>query len=156
MQEKKVKFNVIDAIVLIVIIAAVAVVGYKVFGSQFTGEDEGTYTMKFLCEEVPEFAASIIEVGDKVVDEQKDVPLGTVEDVVLGDSITYTTDELGEIHVEAKPYYNSVELTTTLTAGDYDNGIIVDSSKYGVGHSITIRVGKAKIFGRISYIEKNE
>ena len=43
---------------------------------------------------------------------------------------------------------------TEVEAKDYDFGMIVDSSKYGVGHSITIRVGKSKVFGRVSKIEK--
>ncbi len=156
MAEKKAKFNVVDAIVILVIIAALALVGYKFIGGGIGGREDGTYTVKFFCEEVPDFAADVIEVGDKVVDEQKDVPLGNVTEVKLGDSRTYVTDDEGGIHLTPKPYYYSVELTTTLKAEDYDNGIIVDSSKYGVGHSITIRVGKAKIFGRVSYIEKNE
>ncbi len=156
MAEKKAKFNVVDAIVVVVIIAALALVGYKVIGGGISGRNEGTYTVKFFCEEVPDFAATVIKEGDKVVDEQKDVPLGEVTEVKVGESRTYVTDAEGGVHLTPKPYYNSVELTTTLKAGDYDNGIIVGSSKYGVGHSITIRAGKAKIFGRVSYIEKNE
>lgn len=154
MEKKKARFNIVDAIVIAVILCAAALVGYKVIGGGMSGRNESTYEMKFMCEEVPEFAASIIQEGDKVVDEQKDVPLGEVTAVKLGDSRTYTTDSQGVVHCQPKPYYNSVELTTTLKAGDYDNGVIVGSSKYGVGHSITIRAGKAKIFGRVSQIKK--
>jgi hypothetical protein len=156
MEKKKAKFNVIDAIVIVVILAVIALVGYKfALGGAVSGSGgEGTYQLTFLCEEVPEFAATIIEEGDIVVDEQKDVPLGTVDSVTLSESRTYTTDSNGEIHIEGKPYYNCVELNTTLTGEEYQNGVIVNSSKYGVGHSITIRVGKAKIYGRISSITK--
>ncbi|MCD8049747.1 MAG: DUF4330 domain-containing protein [Clostridia bacterium] len=155
-EKKKAKFNVIDAIVIIAIAAVVAVVAIKLVGGTFGSGGESTYTLKFLCEEVPDFAANVIEVGDTVLDESKDVPLGEVTDVTVSDSRTYTTDSDGNVHLAPKEYYNCVELTTTLTASDYTNGIIVNSSKYGVGHSITIRVGKAKIFGRISAIEKVE
>ncbi len=155
-EKKKAKFNVIDAIVILVILAVIALVGYKfMLGSGESGVS-GTYTLKFLCEEVPDFAASVIEIGDVVVDEQKDVPLGTVTDIKIDESRTYTTTKEGDIRVVPKPYYTCVELTTTLTGEEYQNGVIVNSSKYGVGHSITIRVGKAKIFGRVSYIEKEE
>lgn len=155
-EKKKVKFNVIDAIVILVIVAAVALVGYKVVGGRIGGSDADTYTVKFSCDEVPDFAATIIQVGDEVVDEQKDVPLGTVTDVKLDGSRTYTTTSDGDIRIVPKQYYYSVELTTTLKANEYEHGLMVNSSKYGVGHSITIRVGKAKIFGRVSYIEKVE
>lgn len=156
-EKKKARFNIIDAIVILVIIAAIALVGYKIVGGGITGgRNSGTYTLKFFCEEVPSFAADIIQIGDDVVDEQKDVPLGKVTDVKLDDSRTYTTTDSGDVRVVPKPYYKSVELTTTLKGEDYKNGVIVNSSKYGVGHSITIRVGKAKIFGRVSYIEKEE
>lgn len=155
-EKKKPRFNVIDAIVILAIVFAVAIGVYAIFISGGVGAGSGTYTVKYFCEEVPDFAAEVIQVGDKVVDEQKDVDLGTVTDVVVAGSRTYTTTATGEIKMAEKPHYNSVELTTTLKGQDYDNGVIAGSSKYGVGHSITIRVGKAKIFGRVSAIEKVE
>lgn len=155
-EKKKAKFNVIDAIVILVIVAAVALVGYKFVLGSGGSSGSGTYTVKFFCEEVPDYAATVIEVGDVVTDEQKDVPLGTITDVKLDSSRTYTTTSTGDVRVVPKEYYNSVELTVTLEGQDYENGVIVNSTKYGVGHSITIRAGKAKIFGRISYIEKAE
>lgn len=155
-EKKKARFNVIDAVIILVIIAAAAIVCYKVAGGAFGNSGSGTYTMKFFCEEVPDFAADIIEVGDSVLDEQKDVPLGSVTSVQFGESHTYTTTSAGDVRVVPKEGYKSVVITTSLTGSDYENGVIVNSSKYGVGHSITIRVGKAKIFGRVSYIEKNE
>ena len=155
-EKKKPRFNAVDAIVAIVLIFALAVGAYAIFKSRGMGSGSGTYTVKYLCEEVPDFAAEVIKVGDKVVDEQKDVDMGEVTDVQLSGSRTYTTTAEGDVLVMPKPYYNCVELTTTLKGQDYDNGVIVGSSKYGVGHSITIRVGKAKIFGRVSAIEKVE
>lgn len=152
--KKKFKFNIIDVIVILVIIAAVAFVGNVFIFGNLGGGDTSTYEVKYLCEEVPEFAATVIEIGDKVLDEQKDTDLGEVTDVKISESRTYTTTDQGEVKCVDKPYYNCVELTTTVKANDYDFGMIAGSSKYGVGHSITIRVGKAKIFGRVSAIEK--
>lgn len=150
------KFNLVDAIVLLVVIAAVAFVGYKFIGGNLSGSGSSTYEVKFLCEEVPDFAANVIKVGDKILDEQKETNLGVVTDVKLSDARTYATTAEGGVTVNPKPYYNCVEITAEVEADDYDFGMIVSSSKYGVGHSITIRVGKAKIFGRISGIEKIE
>ncbi len=152
--EKKVKFNVVDVIVILVIVLAVAFVGYMFLGGGIGGSSASTYEVQFLCEEVPEFAASIIEVGNSVVDEQKDTDLGKVTKVEIGESRTYTTTNEGDVRCVPKPYYNSVKLTTEVEAQDYDFGIMAGSSKYGVGHSITIRVGHAKIFGRVAGIKK--
>ncbi len=153
--EKK-RFNIVDAIVLLVIIAAVAFVGFKVIGGGVGAGGSSTYEVKFLCEEVPDFAANVIEIGDKVLDEQKETNLGIVKDVKISDARTYATTAEGGVTVNPKPYYNCVEITAEVKAEDYDFGMIVGSSKYGVGHSITIRVGKAKIFGRVSGIDKIE
>lgn len=151
--EKK-RFNLVDALVLVVIIAAVAFVGYKFVGGGFGGGSSSTYEVKFLCEEVPTFAAEVIQIGDKILDEQQETNLGVVTDVKISQSRTYTTTDEGVVKVSDKPYYNCVEITAIAEAEDYDFGMIVNSSKYGVGHSITIRVGKAKVFGRIAGIEK--
>ena len=150
------KFNLVDAIVILVVIAAVAFVGYKFVGGNFAGGGSSTYEVKFLCEEVPDFAANVIKVGDKILDEQKETDLGVVKEVKISDARTYATTAEGGVTVNPKPYYNCVEITAEVEADDYDFGMVVSSSKYGVGHSITIRVGKAKIFGRISGIEKIE
>lgn len=154
MEKKKFKFNFVDVIVILVIIAAVAFVGTMFFGGGFGGGGASTYEVTYLCEEVPDFAATVIEVGDKVLDEQKETDLGKVTSVELSESRTYATTATGEVFCVGKPYYNCVYLTTEVEAQDYDFGMIVDSSKYGVGHSITIRVGDAKIFGRVSGIKK--
>lgn len=152
--KKKFKFNIIDLIVLIVIVAAVAFVVIKLSGGGLFGKDESTYIVKYFCDEVPDFAAEVIYVGDGVVDEQKDTDLGEVTSVSLYPSRTYAQSADGEYKLAPKEHYNSVEVVTIVKGTDYDNGVIIDGSKYGVGHSLTIRVGKAKIYGRVSYIEK--
>ncbi len=152
--EKKVKFNVVDVIVILVIVAVVAFVGTMFFGGGLGGSSASTYEVTYLCEEVPSFAATVIEVGDKVLDEQKDTDLGKVTAVEISDSRTYAVTDDGEVRCVPKEHYNCVSLTTEVKAQDYDFGMIAGSSKYGVGHSITIRVGKAKIFGRVSGIKK--
>ena len=124
------------------------------FGGNLGGSSQSTYEVTYLCEEVPEFAATIIKEGDKVLDEQKDTDLGVVTAVEISDSRTYAVTDAGEVLCVAKPYYNCVSLTTEVKGQDYDFGMIAGSSKYGVGHSITIRVGSAKIFGRVSGIKK--
>ena len=156
MSDKKFKFNLVDAIIVLIVVAAVAVVGVKVAKSGAIQGNSAQYEVTYFCEEAPTFAAEIIKVGDKVSDEQKDTDLGVVTNVVLGPSRSYATTDDGDILCKGKEGYNSVEITTTLNGEHYEHGVVVGSSKYGVGHSITIRAGKAKIFGRVSGIEIKE
>lgn len=152
--KKKFKFNIVDAIVLLVVICAVAFVGIKVLGGGLTGGDTSKYHVEYFLEESPDFAVDIIQIGDKVLDEQKDTDLGKVTAITSDESVSYGVNSNGEYIRTTKPGYKSAIIETEVEAKDYDFGMIAGSAKYGVGHSITIRVGKAKVFGRISKIEK--
>ena len=157
-EKKKFKFNVIDAIVVVVIVAALCFAGYKlaIEPNSEVNLQQNTYTVSFFCEEVPTFAAEAIQEGDPVSDEYKDVPLGNVVSVKVSPSTSYVGDAQGNIHKTTKEGYQTVEIEATVTVSgeEYKHGIAIGESKYGVGHSITLRVGKAKIFGRVSGIEK--
>ena len=157
MSEKKCKFNLIDAIVVLVLIAALCFAGYKLFIEPNSEQNiaQTTYEVSYFCEEVPTFAAEAMFEGDPVSDEYKDVPLGKVTSVSIAPSTSYVGNAQGDIVTSSREGYNSVKLTTEVTVSGepYQHGIQIGSSKYGVGHSITLRVGKAKIFGRVSGIE---
>lgn len=152
--KKKFKFNIVDAVILLVIVCAVAFVGYKFLGGSFSGGGESVYHVEYFLEESPDFAVDIIKVGDKVLDEQKDTDLGIVTNITSDESVSYGVTSDGLYVKGSKEGYKSAIIETEVEAKDYDFGMIAGSAKYGVGHSITIRVGKAKVFGRISKIEK--
>ena len=162
-EKKKFKFNIIDIIVLVVLIAAICFAGYKLFFDRLddsatpTKERELSYTIEFYCEESPAFSAELVQVGDNLVDEYLDVPLGKITKVELAPSVSYATDAEGNWVVSSKEGYNSLKITTELKfkGVPYAHGIQVDTFKYGVGHSMTFRAGKAKLYGRISGIEEN-
>lgn len=154
MEKKKFKFNIVDIIVVLVIIAAVVLVGSKFLSNDVGPTTNAQYKISFFCEEVPAFASELINEGDFVTDDDKNSALGTVEKVTLGPSRTYATSSDGQIKLAPKEGYNSVEVTAIVDAQEFQHGIIVNAAKYGVGHSLTIRVGKAKIYGRVSGLEK--
>lgn len=154
MEKKKIKFNIVDAIVILVIIAAVALVGAKFFSNDAGPSTNARYRISFYCEEVPSFAAEVIKEGDFVTDDDKNSALGNVEKVTLGPSRTYATSSDGQWNLAPKDGYNSVEVAAIVDAQEFQHGIIVNAAKYGVGHSLTIRVGQAKIYGRVSGLEK--
>ncbi len=155
-EKKKFKFNIIDAIVVLVLIAALCFAGFKLFIEPNSDKNlQTTYVVSYFCEEVPTYAAASIFEGDPVSDENKDVPLGYVTGITVEPSVSYISDVQGNIHMASKKGYESVSLTTevTISGKPYQHGIQIGSSKYGIGHSITLRVGKAKVFGRVAGIE---
>jgi len=155
-EKKKIRFNVIDAIVLVVIIAVVAFVGIKLFGGEVASNlaSGNYYTVTYYIEESPSFAAENIEVGAPVSDEGKNVPLGKVTAVELGESVMFAANDEGKMIKSGKEGYNSVTLTTEVQAAEFDHGIEVNNVKYVVGHTMTLYAGKAKLYGRIAGIEK--
>ncbi|MDO4563740.1 MAG: DUF4330 family protein [Clostridia bacterium] len=156
MQQKKVRFNAIDAVVLVVILVAAAFAVYRFMLPNVTTSESSTYVITYYGDEVPEFSAGVIEVGDSVSDEQKNSTLGVVTDVKLGPSDSYAANSAGEFVKGPKEGYNSIYLTTEVQGNDYEHGVVVASSKYGVGHSLTLRVGKGKIWVRIYDIQKKD
>ena len=154
MEKKKIKFNIVDIIVVLVIIAAVVLVGTKFLGNDVGPTTNAQYKISIFCDEVPSFAAEVIKEGDFVTDDDKNSALGTVEKVTLGPSRTYAQSADGQWKSAPKDNFNSVEVTAVVNAQEFQHGIIVNAAKYGVGHSLTIRVGNAKIYGRVSGLEK--
>ncbi len=157
-EKKNFKFNIIDAIILVVLLAAVCFAGWHLFGPGANVSDETVkYVICYTCDEVPEYAAQAIFENDLVSEEYTEANLGYVTGIKLSPSTTYTTDAQGEIHLTSKPHYNTVDLQTVLEMpkdeATFAHGVRVDEAKLGVGHSITIRVGKAKVFGRVSGID---
>lgn len=157
-EKKKFKFNVIDAIVVVVLLAALCFAGYKLLWEPRSPENttSTTYRVTYFCEEVPDFAAAAIQNGTPISDEQKDTPLGTlIEEPVIEPSVSYAYDAEGNWKASSKPGYNSVKLTAevTISGTPYQHGFQVGEMKYGVGHTLAFRVGYAKLYGRISDIE---
>lgn len=154
MEKKKFKFNIVDIIVILIIIAAVALVGMKFSSKDMVSTGSVQYRISFFCEDVPDFAAEIIQEGDSVTDEDKNSALGTIEKVTLGPARTYAATSDGQLKIAPKEGYNSVEVSAIVDAQEFQHGIMVNAAKYGVGHSLTLRMGKAKVYGRVSGLEK--
>lgn len=161
MSEKKFKFNIIDAIVVIVILALLCFVGYKlVFGGDtaLSPDETVTYVVTYWCDEVPEYAVKAIEMGAPLTDDAANLDLGKVTKIEISDSTSYATDAQGVIHLTTKPLYHTVKLESVVEIpkklADFKYGIKTEGNAiFGVGHTLTFRAGKAKLYGRVSGIE---
>ncbi len=155
-ENKKVKFTFIDGIVVLVIIAVIAFVGYKFFGKEVAQNQAASdvYEISFFVEESPDFAAESVEVGSGVTDEAKKIPLGTVKKVEVNDSVSFGGTSDGQIVKTSKEGYKSVKITAEVNANEFEHGVKIEGNEYVVGHSMTIYAGKAKFYGRISGLKK--
>lgn len=159
MEKKKRRFNAVDVIFLIVIVLGVLFIALRLGGidvvEKLTGGDKTeTFIVTFSGDEVPEFVAERIENGAPVKDEELSVSLGTVSGLVTGPSRSVSNLPDGTIVVSSRDGYLSVELSATLNAKDTGNGIEVDGLLLGVGHSMTLRAGDAKMYLIVSDIRR--
>lgn len=155
-QKKKMKFNAVDVIIVIAILAVVAVFGY----SQIKGRTETTrgksIEMQLMTEEVSDFVADQLEIGDTVTDDGTNAELGTITDIQTDDAVSYAVDSEGNYVKTSKPDYQKVTITTEVKGSEYEHGAILGGTKYSVGHSLTVRAGKAKIYLRVYDIQVKE
>ena len=153
-EKKARKFNIIDVIIILAVVAAIAIVGYKFAGKKIvqstnTQEFEVTYTVY----EVANTTAEIIKEGDVLTDNAGNVPLGNVTKVeVEKNSRSYAPNSDGEYVMSAKEGFCFVAVTGKVNAVKANNGITVNGTEYLVGHSITLEAGDAKLYALITAI----
>lgn len=149
------KVSVVDLFMLVAVVVAVIFVYRKMGIAAITTTAKGDeVVLKFYAEQAPECVGDFLEVGGRVMDEAKGVDMGRIISYEVGEGYDYFPDAEGNLVKSAKYGYCSVEVTSRLTAQLYENGVIIDGNKYGVGHSMTILAGKTKIYLRLSGIER--
>ena len=151
MSQKKVKFNIVDIIVILVLIAGIAFVGVRMFGGQepaaTTDPAAGsTYHVTFYAECVPEAVANTLVLGSKAENASRNMDLGTLIDFTIGESVSYTTDSRGNWVQSSKPGYVSVTLVCELTGIDQSTGLQVGQFMLNVGHGMGVRCGFTEIY----------
>lgn len=140
------KLNIIDALAILVILAAVAAVVFFVTKPKVTND---TLVMKFRIEEVDSFVAEKVHVGDELYDDTYVQELGKVTAVELNDSISYGQVEDGMYTLTSKEGYYSMIITGEVEGKKTNLGAEINDKKYGVGHSMVLRAGDAKLYLRV-------
>lgn len=146
MNQKKAKFNIVDIIVILVLLAGVAFVAVRMFG----GEEPAaiadpaagsTYHVTFHAECVREDVANTLVLGSKAENASRNMDLGKLIDFSIDESIIYTTDSKGNFIKTTKPDYVSVTLTCERTGVDQATGLQVGQFMLNVGHNMGVRCG---------------
>ena len=150
MSQKKAKFNIVDIIVILVLIAGVAFVGVKMFGGQepaaISNPSEGApYLVTFQADCVAEDIAATLTVGSKAENASRNMDLGTLVDVSFDESIVYVYDSEGNCVVAHKPDHVSVTLVCRVTGFQNPTGLQVGQFALNVGHSMGVCAGNTEI-----------
>lgn len=156
-EKKKTKFNIVDAIVIVLIICA-GIFAYKTFfdGGIIDATEKIPVTVVFYEEECADYVIPNTEIGDSVYDVDNKVNLGSVCAVESDRSQSYVENSDGEVHLAPKEGYSSVYIAMNCTGTINDHGVIVDGVQYVIGHSVVIYAGEGKYYGKIYSIKEGE
>ena len=146
MNQKKAKFNIVDIIVILILVAGIAFVGVRMFGGEEPAVDANagagsTYHVTFHAECVREDVANTLVLGSKSENTSRNMDLGTLIDFTIDEAIAYGTDSKGNVVQGTKPGYVSVTLTCELTGIDQSTGLQVGQFMLNVGHAMGVRCG---------------
>ena len=146
MNQKKAKFNIVDIIVILILVAGIAFVGVRMFGGEEPAVEANagsgcTYLVTFHAECVREDVANTLVLGSKSENASRNMDLGTLIDFSIYEAIAYGTDSNGHVVQGTKPGYVSVSLTCELTGIDQSTGLQVGQFMLNVGHNMGVRCG---------------
>lgn len=151
-ENRKVRFTVLDAILLLVVLAAAFFIGMKIIAPAPADTEGRTYMLEFYAEEVPEGTAAEIHVGDTVTDASRGETLGRVASIEIGEAAVYQPDEEGVLQITGKEGYCSVKLTVETEGRAHEHGVKIGGALYVNGREMKLYAGGAELEGRISAI----
>ena len=140
------KINIIDFLAVLALIVVVAAAAVFVLRPKDGGD---TLVMKFRIEEVDGFVAEKVHVGDELYDDTNLQDIGVVTDVELSDSISYGQVNDSVYTLTSKEGYYSMIITGEVKGRKTKLGAEIGGKKYGVGHSMVLRAGDAKMYLRV-------
>lgn len=147
------KVNIVDLIIVLIIIAAGAFIGMKLFGPESTVANTENVRITLFCEETPTFVADQLEAGSEAWDSENQVTLGKLVDWTLGDSQSAVTDANGNVVEIARSGYNSVKLIVEGTGVVSSRGVTIGGILYANGQSASVYFGDCKLFLDVADIE---
>lgn len=159
MENKKFKFNFVDAVVVIALVAVIAFavikLGSGLIGSGANaGKGNTTYRMTFFTEESTWYSLENLKVGDEVSDDATGIELGDVVELnLVPESCAQLPADDGTYKVAPRPGYGSGSIVFEFDGEEYEHGAKVKYSVFSIGQTVTLRVGKSKVYGRVMDIE---
>ncbi len=149
-EKKQVKrrFNLLDAAIILVVLAALAFVAYKMMPGRNTATYEEVY-FSFYAPDIPDFVADEIYIGAPMIDVDRNIYMGEVVDFKVEDSVFWEANDEGVLVQSSRDDCRAVTVTTRVSGEPSAYGIRLSGVDYSVGHTVAIRVGFAKMSGAI-------
>ncbi|MGI5935507.1 MAG: DUF4330 domain-containing protein [Oscillospiraceae bacterium] len=152
------KLNIIDAVIIAIIILVLAFFAYKFIQGRSAdyGNNPVPVAITFYHEEAPNYVVERLEIGNPVIDAAGRNNLGVITDFETGESISFAETSDGEIKTTHKEGYCSLLLTSQAQGYLGPHGVTINGTLYGVGHTLVIYAGDAKLYLTISDIQPVE
>ncbi len=150
------KISIVDILIVVIIIAAVAGVYYK-FGKTAASNiltKTDTVQIGFFMEDAPDYAVNSVKLGDTVKDRSQNVLLGKVISATPGPSIVFYPDSTGVVRSSSKPGYASIAIMVEGQGAYSDTGVTINGIEYYINKQFETRVGPANFYMRVSDIKK--
>lgn len=151
------KISVVDILIIVIIIGALAGVAYKLKKSNVVTPLATTSTIQTVLytDATTESSAKAIKEGDTVKDKVTGAELGKVVKIETGPSVIYGIDSAGKVVASEKPGYVSLKITVQ-GKGNYDSmGATFGSSNYYINKNMyETRVGNSSFSIVINDIKK--
>ena len=142
-KKRKFKFNFIDIILLVVILAAVVLLAYIFMSGRIEGFGSNSMTIEYEVSimRIREEFRGNINVGDKVVDSVKLMEIGEITNVQYSDSV-YIISELNSTEIRYPIYPEHLDMTMTIRAEAVlkDGLYMINGYHIAVGELVSIRV----------------
>ena len=153
MSEKKFRFNIIDAVIVLVLIAAVAVLGYVFIISDDTEVKGETHTVEYVIEVTSlnsMFADSVVEGDHVTFENNRDLDLGTVSappQVKTSIKTGFDAEKEEEVYAEAEGLIDMI-ITFRATTVETEWGYCIDDEAYiAVNNSNDFIIGDLRCVG---------
>lgn len=174
MEKKKVRFNFVDVIILLVLAAVIIFAAVKLIphapaesvdtdpaltdpAETLPEPQTWLYRVTFTAENVSNAVRDALEIGAPVTDDGCRLNLGELvsfkaEDCE-GQFAVYGNDQ---IMFQSQENRSNITITVELVGVESPYGVNVDGSLLGIGHTIVVRAGYAKLWAMVSDIEAIE
>lgn len=153
MKAKK-RINIIDLLVIIVAVAAIAVVGAsKLLGGDSIEGEKEKVRITFYSEEVADtIAEAIVDKEFVISDSALDVVFGKGR-AEIDESVSYIATDKNEYIKTTREGYSAVTIICETECLYTDIGAVFDEFVYGVGHTLTLFAGDSRFTARVKDIE---
>lgn len=158
-KQKKLKFNLVDVIFILVLLAGIVFVVLRLGGLDIVARITGgaptePYVVTYFSIDTPDYVIDRLEPGASVTNDGLDVDLGILLDFRTGPAQVSSSAADGHLVVSDRDGFSSVYLMCQVQASDNGNGVTADGMNLGVGHSAVVRVGDAKFWVNVYDIQK--